>query len=256
MPHVTFTPAGRMGNFMLEAMCAFSYAMEHNLDFTVPLVTTNEKWSPIYLKHLQDHSFNPYLHTINLWESCHEYVPLEFREEWRSCNISVEGYRQSFKYCDKHRAEILYAFDLPYKKVDAISLHARFGDYLTVKDNAGKFKHVVVDEDYIMSAIKLVNEKTGLTRVKVFSDDIPLFKQKFAHLYDFEYSNNTNEYDDFVEISHHHSNINSSSTFSLCAAWFNQNPDKVVVTQKHWFNESGWMGLNTEDIVPPNFIKL
>jgi len=256
MGHVTFTPAGRMGNFVLECLCAISYALDHDMDFTVPLETSSPKWSPLYFLHLQDHSYNRNLKVVQLWENGHHYQTLPFEEEWRGNNIIIEGYRQSFLYSQKHRQEILYLLDLPHELIPAISLHARFGDYLTVKMNDIS-KHVIVDEPYITEAIKLVKEKTGLDRVKVFSDDLPYFRQHFGHLYDFEYSTNTNEYDDFVEISRHHSNINSSSTFSLCAAWLNRNPDKVVVTQKHWFgNNDNWMNLEIKDIVPPEFIKL
>jgi len=254
MPHCSFTAAGRCGNFMFEMATALAYALKHNLDFTVPLHTSNPKWSPIYLTHLQDHSYNPTLHTINLWEGCHEYKPIEFKEEWRNYNIIVEGYRQSEKYFSEYRSELLYAFDIPYKQVDKCSIHARYGDYLTVQ-NQGKFKHVVVDEPYLLASMKLITERTGITTFKVFSDDIPLFRKKHGHLADFEYSNNTDEWSDLVEMSWCSHQINSSSTFSWWSAWLNRNPDKIIITQKEWFN-GNWMNLNTNDIVPDSWIKI
>jgi len=253
---VSFTPAGRLGNFLFEAATSLSFALKHDLDFTIPLHTSNPKWSPIYLHHLQDHSYNPTLNKINLWETCHEYQPLEFREEWRNSNIIVEGYRQTEKYFADFRSEILYAFDMPYEKINVCSIHARFGDYLTVKDNTGKMKHVIVDELYLLSAMKLIEARTGVNIFKVYSDDIPLFKSRHGHLYDFMYSEHSNEWDDLVEISQCAHQINSSSTFSWWGAWLNRNPDKVIITQKHWFNKAGWMGLNTDDIVPETWIKL
>ncbi len=255
MPHVSFTPAGRCGNFLFECASSLAFALDHNLDFTVPLHTSNEKWSPIYLKHLQDHSYNPHLNTIHLWESGHEHKPLEFREEWRNSNIIVEGYRQSGLYFDNYRSEILYAFDIPYEKINNCSIHARYGDYLTVKDGAGKYKHVVVDKEYLSQAMNHIIDEGGVSRFKVFSDDIELFKKRHGDMWDFEYSTNTNEWDDLVEMSCHAHQINSSSTFSWWSAWLNRNPDKIIVTQKDWFKD-GWMGLNTDDIVPENWIKL
>jgi len=253
---VTFIPAGRMGNYLFELATVISYSIKHNLAFTAPFETSNEKWSPIYLRHLQDNDYNPHLEKVELLEATHEYQEIPFNEGWQhQKNIFIMGYRQSEKYFIEHRDEILYLFDFPFGCNPIISLHARFGDYLTVKDASGKMKHVIVDEGYINDAIKLVKEKTGLERVKVFSDDLEYFKTNFGHLYHFEYSTNTSEYDDIAEMSTCHSHINSSSTFSWWGSWLNRNKNKVIVTQKDWFNDN-WMGLNTEDIVPNNWIKI
>ncbi len=103
--------------------------------------------------------------------------------------------------------------------------------------------------------MRLVTEKTNITKFKVFSDNIQYFKEKLGHLYSFEYSTNTNELDDLVEISCCHSNIGSSSTFSWWGAWLNRNPDKIVTTPFHWF-QPGWMNMNTDDIVPEEWYKI
>lgn len=233
-----------------------AYALKHNLDFTVPLETSSHKWSPLYLHHLQDRSYNPHLRKIDIWEVGHEYQELEFREEWRDCNIIIQGYRQTERYFKDYRSELLYLFDIPYEKVNKCSIHARFGDYLTVKDNTGKFKHVVIDEQYLKSAMSIIMGTCGEgIPFKVFSDDIELFKQRHGSIWDFEYSTNTNEWDDLVEISNCAHQINSSSTFSWWGAWLNRNPNKIVITQKEWFN-GNWMNLNVDDIVPETWIKL
>lgn len=250
MPHCTFIPAGRAGNFLFECSNAIAYSLKHNLNFTVPLITSNEFWSPIYFKHLQDHSYNPNLETINIFEENHSYSELPFYEYYRNCNIVFNGYYQSEKYFADYREELLYLFKLPYILKPICSIHARYGDYLTIQG-----KHIIIDEDYLKKAIKLIKEKTGLDRFKVFSDDIPYFKQQLGHLYDFEYSGNTDEMADLIEISCCHSNINSSSTFSWWGAWLNRNDCKVIVTPEKWFQD-GWMGLDTNDIIPSNFIKI
>jgi hypothetical protein len=38
---VTFTNAGRMGNWCFEAATAIAYALKHDLEFTVPKETSN-----------------------------------------------------------------------------------------------------------------------------------------------------------------------------------------------------------------------
>lgn len=250
MPHCTFEPAGRAGNFFFTCATSLAYSIRHDLDFTVPLSTSNEVWSPIYLKNLQDHSYNPHIESVDLFERGHEYNELPFDESYRNKNVILHGYFQSEKYFSEFRDEILYLFNLPYEFKPVCSIHARYTDYLTITG-----KHIIIDEEYIVKAMKLMIDKTGLTRFKVFSDDLNLFKQRHGHLYDFEYSTNTDELADLIEISCCHSQINSSSTFSWWGAWLNRNKEKVVITQREWF-QNGWMGLNTNDIIPDNWIKL
>ena len=105
---VSFTNAGRMGNWLFEAATAMAYALKHDLDFTVPNVSSNPKWNPIYCLHLVNSSYNPDIEKIQLWEGKHSYEELPFEESWRDKNIIVEGYRQTAKYFDEYRSEILY----------------------------------------------------------------------------------------------------------------------------------------------------
>ena len=112
-----------------------------------------------------------------------------------------------------------------------------------------------IQVQYLTKSIQLIINTTGITNFKVFSDDIALFKHRHGNLYNFEYSTNTNEWDDLVDISHCAHQINSSSTFSWWGAWLNRNPNKIVITQKEWFN-GNWMNLNVSDIVPENWVKL
>lgn len=249
MGHCTFVPAGRAGNFLFECANALAFSLKHNLDFTVPLVTSNEYWSPIYLNHLQNHSYNPNLESINIFEYSHEYNEIPYKQEYKNCNVIFNGYYQSEKYFKDYRDEILYLFKLPYELKEVCSIHARYGDYLTIEG-----KHIIINEQYLIKAMSLIKEKTGLSRFKVFSDDIEYFKSQLGHLHDFEYSGNTDEMSDLIEISCCHSNINSSSTFSWWGAWLNRNKEKVVITPEKWFQDG--YHLNTNDIIPSNFIKL
>lgn len=250
MPHVTFPAVGRMGNFLFECATSIAYALKHELNFTVPLHTTDAFWSPIYLTDLQDKSYDNNLEKIELWENGHEYQEIPFDESWRQKNIIIHGYRQSEKYFKDYRNEILYLFNYPWKLEPICSLHARYGDYLTIPG-----KHIIIDEEYILSAIKYIKENTGIVRFKVFSDNIPLFIERHGKLYNFEYSSNTSEEQDLIEMSCCHSHINSSSTFSWWSAWLNKNTEKIVVTPKDWF-QRGWMNMNVNDIIPENWIKL
>lgn len=248
---VCFIPAGRAGNFFFTCATSFAYAKMHNLEFSVPEKTSSDYWSPIYLKHLQNQNYDSSLPTVTIKEKHFHFAPLPFNEEWKNYNIILSGYFQSPLYFQDYRKEILEAFKIPYEiKPQVCSVHARYGDYLTI---AGK--HIVMNEPYLVEAMEIINDKTGITKFKVFSDDIPLFKQRHGHLYDFEYSTNINEMDDLTEMSCCHSSINSSSTFSWWSAWLNQNQNKVIITPRSWF-QNNWDGANTSDLVPSEWIKI
>lgn len=244
---VTFPAVGRMGNFLFECSCALAYALKHDLDFTVPFETTDNFWSPLYLKHLQNNNWNPALEKIDLWENGHQYQELPFDESWRNKNIIVQGYRQSYKYIDDYRQEILYAFDFPYeKKENYVSIHVRRGDYLHLR-----MKHPEVKKEWYEEAMGMF---PGY-KFKMFSDDIAWCKREFGNHPDTYFSTNANEKEDLIEMSCCEHNVNSSSTFSWWSAWLNRNDDKKIVTPKDWF-VPGWMGMNTDDIIPENWIKL
>ena len=251
MGHVSFNPQGRLGNFFMEAFCAWAYARKHGMKFTVPFKTSSDFHSPIYSHHLQDFSYDESLPLITINEKHFHYAELPFKEEWVDKNIKLVGYFQSPKYWDEYREEMLDAFKFDWELIpDTCAVHVRYGDYLTI---AGK--HIIVDEDYINKAINLIYTKTKIEKFKVFSDDIELFKQRHGGLFDFEYSTNNSIWDDFIEISKCHSNINSSSTFSWVAAYINRNPDKVIITQREWLTHN-WDNSNFDDVIPDNWIKL
>lgn len=242
---------GRLGNVYWQVAAAIAYALEHGLEFTVQDRTSHEFWNPLYLQHLVNPDWEPWRESITLKEPHFHYAgPIVWNESWWNKNVILDGYWQSWLYIKDYIQDIIRLFNHPYRVQNKISLHARFGDYLTIPG-----KHILVNEEYITSAIALIRERSGIDKVKVFSDDIAYFKNNFGHLCDFEYSTNTDIVKDLEEISWCMHNINSSSTFSIWAALLNRNPEKIVVTQKEWF-QPGWDNANTSTILPPEWIKL
>lgn len=243
---VSFNNAGRFGNWYMESLTAIAYALRHNLEFSMPLQKNDPYWNPIYCTHLQNPNYNDGLEKIHLWENGHQYQELPFEESWRDKNIIIEGYRQSEKYFKDFRTEILYLLDFPYENKEGyVSIHCRHGDYLRLR-----MKHKEVPVSYYEKAMAMF---PGY-KFKVFSDDIPLCKQQFAHL-DVEYSVNATELTDFIEMQNCEHFINSSSTFSWAASWHCRNENKKIVTPRDWFTPN-WDNLDTSDIVPENWIKL
>ena len=248
---VSFTAMGRAGNFLFQAATAWAYAKRHGLEFSTPKSTTHDFWSPLYLHHLQHPNYSEHLPRMVIREQAFHYNELPFDEEWRHQNILLNGYFQSPKYFDEYRDEMLNAFNLPWTpKHDTCSIHARYGDYLTIEG-----KHILIDEQYLCKAMAIIMRVTGVKKFKVFSDDIPLFKQKFDRLYPFEYSTNTDIMQDLIEISCCAHNIGSSSTFSWWGAYLNRNPNKIIITQELWF-QPGWDNADTKDLIPSEWIKL
>lgn len=248
---VSFVPMGRAGNFFFQAATAWAYAKRHNLQFSTPKTTSHEFWSPLYLHHLQNPNYSEHMPRNVVREQHFHYAPIPFFEDWRQSNIVLHGYFQSPKYFDEYREEMLNAFNLPWKlNEDVCSIHARFGDYLTIEG-----KHIIINEQYLLHAMSLIKKITGVERFKVFSDDIPLFKQKFDRLYPFEYSENTDIMQDLIDISCCGHHINSSSTFSWWGAYLNRNPNKIITTPTLWF-QAGWDNADTKDLIPDNWIKI
>lgn len=244
---VSFIPSGRMGNFLFEAATAISYSLKHGLTFSTPLETNNNFWNPIYLQHLQNAGYDKNLETISIPERGHEYQEIPFEEYWRNKNILIDGYRQSEKYFKEHRDEILTLFQFPYeKKEGCVSVHVRRGDYLQLE-----FKHPKVTKEWYEEAVG----KFPGYQFKFFSDDISWCKQEFGSRGDCEFSTNTNETDDLVEMANCEHNICSASTFAWWGMWLNRNENKKVIFPKLWFVE-GFGGLNTDDILPEWVEKL
>lgn len=246
---------GRFGNVAFQIATAIAYSKKHGLDYTVQTTTNNPKWNPLYFQYLRNDKWDETLPQIMITEKQFHYYELPFEESWRDKNIILNGYWQSHLRIDDYRYDIIKAFNLPYeKKEGTCSIHCRYGDYLTI---AGK--HIIVDEPYLLAAMDYIISNTGVRKFKVFSDDLPLFKARHEHLYDFEYSTNKSEIEDIVEISCCAHNINSSSTFSWWGAYLNQNPDKIIVCNRFWFKD-GWSDgngiVNTQDIIPISWIKI
>jgi hypothetical protein len=246
---------GRAGNFYFQVAACIGYALKHGLEFTIPSHSTHEFWNPIYLQHLVNPRWNDRLERITIDEKQFCYDEIPFDESWRDKNIVLNGYWQSHRYFSGYEKEIIDLFGYPWHlEPDVCSIQARFGDYLTIPG-----KHIIMDIEYLGKAMDLVTRVKGITRFKVFSDDLKYFQNNFGGLYPFEYSTNRQIEEDLVEISCCHSNINSSSTFSWWSAFLNRNPDKMVVTPKDWF-QPGWRDdhgvVDTKDVIPSLWFKI
>jgi len=256
---VTFNNAGRLGNYLYEFACAWAYAKKNDLKFTVPLNDSNPKWCPVYFKELRDYSYNnneiiggKVIH----WENGHHYQPLDFFEEWRDYNIVIEGYRQSYKYWDEYREELLKAFNFPYEMNKGVcAVHIRRTDYLQ-----NPTKHPVVTLEYLSMALAIMSNQYGIYRFDVFSDDIAWSKEAFQYLNDFyqvSFSEGRNEIEDLILMSNCEHIICANSTMSTWASEINQNPNKIVIVphQDNWFGDDN-KKLEVYDMYRPEWVTI
>jgi hypothetical protein len=238
----------------MAANC-IAMSLRHGMDFSIPNISSHNFWNPVYLPHLHK-EYDRSLPTVTINENQFHFEPIHWDRSWEDKNIMLNGYWQSYKYFHEYRNKLLDLFNYPWHCIDdTCSIHARYGDYLTIPG-----KHILLTQEYLEVAMDMVIKEKGIRKFKVFSDSIPDFNLRFGKLYDFEYSTNINIEQDLIEISSCSSNIGSSSTFSFWAAYLNRNPDKMVIQQSVWFQD-GWKDeygrlVDTKDVLLPEWIKL
>ncbi len=177
-------------------------------------------------------------------------------------NHFLIGYWQSEKYFANCKLEIRKQFTFPnldtinlqiamsIQNSTAISLHVRRGDYVN-HDLHGNLCNL----DYYKQAIDIVIKKTINPIFYIFSDDIKWCQDNFS-VYNFIYitnNNNTDSYKDMHLMSLCKHNIIANSSFSWWGAWLNNNPNKIVIAPKKWFNDNS---LDTKDLLPDTWIKI
>lgn len=255
---------GRFGNQVFQVCAAIAYALEHNVHFHIPATTENPKiWPPAFTHlHLQNQNWNPSESSLTINERSHAYTKIPYNENFHF-NIKLNGYWQSDKYFKKHLPvlrELLFPGKLVYtagKQVEKVcSIHVRRGDYLTLAD-----KHPPVTLSYIGEAIKHLNQN-HINRFMVFSDDMQWCRN---HVNYNSFPGNHFQYSepaegeapatDWLRMANCAHNIISNSSYSLTAAIFNPNPDKITVAPAQWFGP-GNAHLETVDMYPENCVIL
>lgn len=250
--HVTYRPAGRMGNAMFQVAAMIGYARLHGLDYSLPTITDNTKWNPIYFPWLAKATFDKTLPSIVLREPHHHYAPIPFREKYRNMNVVLEGYWQSEKYFEHCKKEVIDAFQFPHKPIDFVGIHIRRGDYLQLPQ-----KHILQSPAWLRDCIYFFVER-GYKSFVVCSDGIKWAKETLNPMRvsgaEFSYSEAGDEIADMALLSCCEHQIISSSTFGWWAAYLNPNPDKIVLIPDKWFGPGE--KLNTKDIVPESWTKI
>ncbi|AUQ67937.1 alpha-1,2-fucosyltransferase [Phaeobacter inhibens] len=183
--------------------------------------------------------------------------------DW-SDNSYLHGYWQSERYFAQSAERIRRDFTFPeysnqqnaemaarIGETNAISLHVRRGDYLTLA------AHVLCDQAYYEAALaQVLDGLKGQPTVYVFSDDPQWAKENLPLPCDkvvVDFNGADTDYEDMRLMSLCKHNIIGNSSFSWWAAWLNQTPDRRVAGPAKWFGDPK---LNNPDILPPGWLRI
>lgn len=179
----------------------------------------------------------------------------------------IHGFFQSEKYFKKIEKEIRKDFifkeepDMQNKDFlekinssNSISLHIRRGDYVEKKRYQKLYANCSLE--YYKRGVEYIAQKFENPTLFIFSDDIDWAKENLKLPYkNYFVAHNTGEksFEDMRLMSSCKHNIIANSSFSWWAAWLNDNPDKIVIAPKKWFNDES---INQSDVISQDWIKL
>lgn len=140
------------------------------------------------------------------------------------------------------------------RNCEAVSLHVRRGDY--VSDPKTNSVHGVCGIEYYCNAIDMISKNVESPYFFVFSDDPDWachnIKPNAPTVY-VRHEDNSKDYEDICLMSMCKHNIIANSSFSWWGAWLNENPEKIVIAPKKWFNSKD---MDTCDLLPDKWHKL
>lgn len=133
----------------------------------------------------------------------------------------------------------------------SISIHIRRGDYLSSQYVNGFGGICTID--YYKRAMEYVEEHISNPYFYIFTDDKNWVKENFQiDNGKFVLHNTDNDsWQDMYLMSQCKHNIIANSSFSWWGAWLNNNPNKIVIAPKHW-----WNGFKKDDVVPIDWIRV
>ncbi|HEY6505829.1 MAG TPA: alpha-1,2-fucosyltransferase [Chitinophagaceae bacterium] len=133
----------------------------------------------------------------------------------------------------------------------SVAVHIRRGDFLNSK--AATY-HGVMNAEYYLNGLRLIQEKIPGASIHYFSDDIEWVKTNLpADNAEFVSSYTKSAIEDFYLMTKCRHNIIANSSFSWWPAWLNNNSGKIIVAPKNWLADSR---INTNDLISPGWIRI
>lgn len=183
-------------------------------------------------------------------------------------NSYLVGYWQNENYFKEIRQTILLKEFKPnklstysqktaeqIKKQPSVSLHIRRGDYAN-NPQTNKF-HGLTPVAYYTKALGYIQNKCPDLQIFVFSDDISWCKANLPFTKEATFVNGNKperSCEDMYLMKLCDHNIIANSSFSWWGAWLNENPHKIVVAPKTWFQDR--KANQKADIVPRDWVRV
>lgn len=207
--------------------------------------------------------------------------------------MMLYGYFQSYKYfhnereniaryirLEESRQAVINTYYKKYKNKNIISVHFRMGDYKTLQNC-----HPILSDEYYINSIKFILNKIqknsgetiqekGNTKWTILyfceDEDLGEIKNRVEKIkaeclpeidpeieLEFERCSEPNmeDWQQLLLMSCCQHNIIANSSFSWWAAYFNNNPDKIVCYPEKWFGPQ-LSHHDTRDLCPPNWNKI
>lgn len=122
------------------------------------------------------------------------------------------------------------------KSENAVSIHIRRSDYLTVAD--GKRYMGICTDEYYKGAMAYIRERVENPVFYIFSDDVSYcrehYREENVHIVDWNAGDDSLFDMQLMSCCKH--NICANSTFSIWGARLNANPDKIMIRPLHHDN--------------------
>jgi hypothetical protein len=176
-------------------------------------------------------------------------------------DVFLSGYWQTEKYFSSIRNLLLQEFsfksapDDENKKVidlilaeNSVSVHIRRGDYIS-NPTTHRY-HNCCDESYYQRAMAEVCKQVSQPHFFVISDEPEWAQENFkapGEMSIIDLNHGERSYEDMRLMSLCKHNVIANSSFSWWGAWLNQNPEKIVIAPKHWFN---FKKFKIRDLIP------
>ncbi|HEX7905097.1 MAG TPA: alpha-1,2-fucosyltransferase [Chitinophagaceae bacterium] len=182
-------------------------------------------------------------------------------------NVLLKGGWQSEKYFDPYKDLIRQRLQLKETVItqviekgrsltekQTVGVHIRRGDYLRKKII---FEwHGVMSKEYYLKGFELLSKRIPGFSVLYFTDDPDWVQKELLPIMNGEIvSKETSQthFEDFYLLSKCRHTIIANSSFSWWAAWLNNNPDKIIIAPKKWFDKGP---KDTKDIIPLNWFQI
>lgn len=181
-------------------------------------------------------------------------------------NCYYDGYWQSEIYFNSIRdiiqSDLRLIEDLSFEnkeiadeivKSNAISLHIRRGDYISVNSNTKIY--AICTLEYYLKAIDYFNLINKNPVFFIFSDDTEWAKNNFkkSNFKIVDINRNSPEVDLYLMSLCKH-NIIANSSYSWWGAWLNTNPSKIVISPSKWFNDEEINKKAIYSLIPNNWM--